>query len=1121
MSTVLRLAALRRGFCLLLSLTATGLLGSACGSKALRLSAPDAAVAGLQQGLEQLEAGKGALPPQPDNPGLPALDSLDGQAAHGASLAAPGWYELPLDQVLGRAGASFGGGSAALDSNAINGTAYLLYGAQGFEADSGPASARFTVSAVTGQYWVGFSDYVASRWVFSGPFSATAEAEIPNTTPYSDLHSFVSPKGRCYFCIIAPLGTVLSVDKVELGVDGGGKAPRPPAAGAAYAGPAGTQVTLSPSLDGLDPDFAGYVFQRAPLLDGDFATQFGGLTREPTKFDFTVTRLDGQRWRACSVDTSGNRSAWLTLAVKDVGLTNTPPVAHAVFPTGPFYGPQDLTFDLSSSFDPDGGPLATYGLNFDLGPGPLSGPTASYTVHLEPGCYNIVAFVSDGAAPGWSLYRLKVYPLWEGSSTLVKAPLTNQAGYGPNLLHGKVCRDPGGRLALCGQGDGFDFDVLYEVAPGTLRQWSTPLYKLPTYVGEPLWHNGTLLCPFGTSEGVFCLVFDPAADGGAGSIRQLDLINDGDTNFYDPPPSDRVAIAEDANGEVWAFYQADNSGSFDFTVRNISQMSAPAILLPGIGNVDCLDAEARSDGMLEVVMGTVLSTDEYEFDPGSYALNPLMPLALGVLQDIDLEVNPSTDRPAAAFYVPFPTERVRYTEKDGLGVWSVALDVENSAANKSSFSFIYDGPQALVALNYGGQAALYEVDALSSTQRNLPAALAAANRDLDCCSLDGGAAALLAMDDATGELRCQQLNSDGTDAPLFSIPSTQRQGFDLGSAVEGAANLHAIWGNLNGTTTAHVYSNDGGASWNSLPDIGFSPTASLGTNKDNVLALSWSAAGNQVLYTWDSVGSSWVDEGVGENGPTMSRPCLANDPLSADIVWLHYNDVTTKLRVTTGTPGAFASWDVTSNLDKLWMGAIIGNSTFGAAYYGYLDGGGLTEPSGGYVHWSEEGNNTWVHSPGGNDPYCLLTQVAVYGRTFAISRYQVGGSLFGSDNTHVCYTTQGDTFMPQRFVFPDVNGQNISTIAALPGEDKAYFTREQRRTVSAYPAWGRTALAVISGYDGVEQYMEWSNYGDFEELPLPDLGHANYTTVLVGQDGRWHLIYHDVESDEIRCWSTT
>lgn len=452
-------------------------------------------------------------------------------------------------------------------------------------------------------------------------------------------------------------------------------------------------------------------------------------------------------------------------------------------------------------------------------------------------------------------------------------------------------------------------------------------------------------------------------------------------------------------------------------------------------------------------------------------------------------------------------------------MWSLPLDVENLAANGSVFGFHFEGSTALVGLSFGGQAALYEVDALFSSQRNLPAGLATAGVNLATCPLPGGAAAMLTADSGSGEIEVTRLAADGSDAPLLSLASTSRQGFNLQAAVEGPGNIHVTWANLNNPSIKHYVTPDGGDSWGPKLSLPFSPISALGANGAGDLALSWGGAGMHMLYTWDPMSDTWTDEGMGENGPDNSRPCLSNDPYSGEIVWLHYNDVTAKLRATTGLPGAFASWDVPSDLPNLWLGAVIPSGGIGS-YWGLLDGGGLLGPSGGYVHWSEDGNNSWVFPPNGNDPYCELTQLAVYGRSFAGARYALSPTLFGLPNTHVFYTTTGDTLMPQRYVYPDQNGQHVSVIGALPASRNEIFSRELRRSVSAYPAWGRTAVAVISGYDGAEQYMEWSNFGEFEALPLPAIGKANYTCIVVGQDGRWHLIYHDTATDAIMSRST-
>ena len=55
---------------------------------------------------------------------------------------------------------------------------------------------------------------------------------------------------------------------------------------------------------------------------------------------------------------------------------------------------------------------------------------------------------------------------------------------------------------------------------------------------------------------------------------------------------------------------------------------------------------------------------------------------------------------------------------------------------------------------------------------------------------------------------------------------------------------------------------------------------------------------------------------------------------------------------------------------------------------------------------------------------------------------------------------------------------------------------------------------------GIE-FFEWSNFGDWEQLPLPQGMHDDSLHELViGPDGRWHIIYRDYVNDDLRIIST-
>ena len=72
-----------------------------------------------------------------------------------------------------------------------------------------------------------------------------------------------------------------------------------------------------------------------------------------------------------------------------------------------------------------------------------------------------------------------------------------------------------------------------------------------------------------------------------------------------------------------------------------------------------------------------------------------------------------------------------------------------------------------------------------------------------------------------------------------------------------------------------------------------------------------------------------------------------------------------------------------------------------------------------------------------------------------------------------------------------------------------------------------TAVALVCDLSGHDQYMEWSNYGNWERLPLPgpdaNYGseqHMNQAEIFCGMDGRWHMVYRDYDTDAIFIRST-
>jgi hypothetical protein len=65
-----------------------------------------------------------------------------------------------------------------------------------------------------------------------------------------------------------------------------------------------------------------------------------------------------------------------------------------------------------------------------------------------------------------------------------------------------------------------------------------------------------------------------------------------------------------------------------------------------------------------------------------------------------------------------------------------------------------------------------------------------------------------------------------------------------------------------------------------------------------------------------------------------------------------------------------------------------------------------------------------------------------------------------------------------------------------------------------------TAVTLISNMGGEDTWFEWSNYGDWEQLPMPEMEHMTMPELIVGMDGRWHIVYKNFLTDQIMCRST-
>ena len=154
-----------------------------------------------------------------------------------------------------------------------------------------------------------------------------------------------------------------------------------------------------------------------------------------------------------------------------------------------------------------------------------------------------------------------------------------------------------------------------------------------------------------------------------------------------------------------------------------------------------------------------------------------------------------------------------------------------------------------------------------------------------------------------------------------------------------------------------------------------------------------------------------------------------------------------------------------------------------------------------------------------NEPYHLLSVAQATGRTIAASAYMGEIPVFPSE---VAWVVSSNFLAPMRIERDYLStGWTTELPYAGAGLDARPHEVDYRRTVSADMAWGFTAVGLMSNFGGSDVIFEWSNYGEWENLPLPEgIEHMTMPELVVGTDGRWHILYHNYELDRMMCIST-
>lgn len=1040
---------------------------------------------------------------------LPMLSNLP-RPNRRASLAGPGWMMLEHEAVLDSQAMSIGAGTQiSLDGSASY--AYAIYGVYGFDGDNGPTSARIKSSSSSGDFYVGFSDYEHGKWIFAGPYTfsaagGTTVVSIPNTGNYVSPHAFVSNiYSATYLAVVTRHGASLHDATVELGIHGGMLGPTPPGKLSGRGGPTGLTIGWLPSIDAIRPDFAGYLLERADQLTGEFAPVNSAPVLEDFLFDPTAAIDHIYRYRVAAVDDSGNLSLWSDgTAARTSSGTQPPVVEFTGVPRTPVYGPAQLSIDMSGSYDPSGNPITLYEI-YDGGSLLFSSPGYAVNLTLQPGCHILTFRVTAGAITSRAIRFLKVFPRWKDGAVMVSSPQTQNIL--PRLSSLSAVRLSDGRLYMSGYDQFIPAFCLRRMSAGPEPALATmPVYTTVQFLSKPVVVGNDIYWGAAYADNYNLYHFDG---------QQITQKVQG--SFSSPQANDQIALATDGASRIWTVVAEDDSG-FKLMMDSSGLQSSTILVdpLPSLLDVDAVyDPVANA---IWVIYSTNTDTLWLKVNPDTLAVVDSGTLAAFASPSVAASFDSTNGIPIAAYV---SLGNTYYTYNDG--IWHLGEIIDPSGGNSTSFDLSAVGgkPRALIS-DIGAQVSVYTRDALNSWSK----------RDVTYSSTSGMQLAFAAYTDSNGAAYAMadigvnrhvyftRLNGDGTDTVLNDTWPSTGQGLQM-HGVGGADGLHVVYGQMLGPAL-HLHGSADGQSWLNAPMPANARQLDLSALADGTTYLSYyDGAGLAKLDRWD--GAAWqnVASAVSQAG---YRPFLAHGLPSTIVSWVAFDDITTTWTAWQGNEGSgYAS--ATNAFDGL--GAYSGTGIIesetslpgvSTAYYVLKADPVLGYGSSdlGLFEGLNDVNNTVLYALRGYD---FIHDNYVFGRNLASAEF-IGSTLGGGTAVWIANgtTIPAARYTPNLTLKDEIN--DLPTTFGAPDTDG-------RRTVSALTTPGGTAVALVCDLSGKDRYMEWSNFGQWEQVPLPppDINYGsdatmNQAELFVGQDGRWHMIYRDYDTDSIFVRST-
>jgi hypothetical protein len=1035
----------------------------------------------------------------PDNLGLPTPAELqDGPRA--VNVADAGDYNLQLDQIWRGRHATADGGNLQLDASLDN--AWVIYQISGFDGDMFPLSAHVELSGGTSTYSVGFADYDNQRWRFAGPYTGSADIDVPFGDGLNHPYRLVSDFGNCFMVLVADGPDTLNVSGIQLEVFGGSLAPAAP-----------YRLTVADAGDSIDlswegstqadlPDFAGYLLERAPFNGSSYTEVYRGRPLLNTYRDEGVVPLSVYRYRICSVDSNDNRSEYAYNLSASAGQGLSEIVAVLDMPVGPLFGPVQVNFDLSDSYVTNGGSIDSYALyigGYDV----LSGLSSSYTLTLQPGCYRVSGSVVSGVKTSTTVRYLRVLPRWQEDSTLV-ADLTGNMS---RMLYARSARLPDGRLVHCG----------YDEAVNSINIWVEEAGSLKLY---PLWAG-----PAPIIASCDPVLIDGVLHFGMSSAGNLQIVScDGfqATRFSDTLSvlDDEFCLVSNATGQLGAFFEVDNAGSHDIVyVEMFNPYAQSPVVLNVAGGVRGLDAVYNPTvGGFDICYGDNLSMiwEQWSSSSGHLAGGTLQNFKVN---NLDLELDPATQRSAMLATLDVAPFQAWYLYQQETGFWSLPEypDLNTEATSSGKLLCTPGGPFIINQVQVGADDYFRLYGRSNDMWEMLSEQLTMDSAESRISLLEDGSEPLACLPLKSGNYAVRKFVPGSSPVDLYDIAGEQDGYRGELHAAAGADGLHAVWLNRSYGELEH-FSSTNGATWtDKTPVISNATDLDLASTSTGEVYLSLVDVNSTELYYWDA--PTFISQQA-YPGLAGYRPSLMSQPTNEKMFWYVHLQPANALRFVEGNQTVPFSFVAVNPAEPTWLGTLIdGGFSFPGVKprWWCLSGSSITQADLAFHDYNHDTPEPQLQHQNQNQAR------EVWGRT-------MDSCLFDTEKgpRQSVWLVNSSGLADSVLLKPNLL-TNAFEAEIIPVENslETLLTQQLRlRTVNMAQADGATAVVMEAGLFGNDSKLLWSNFGDFRHLPLPKQINPRHGALisspelLIDMNGRWHIIYLDLYTNEMRCIST-